>query len=76
MQPQPFRVAPLLPAWAMKTFQVASPRATHFRPASCAEAECDAYLHGWEPRIVARPADWVDEFATHQSKIAEAIEKG
>jgi hypothetical protein len=46
-RPGPFRVAPLLPASAMKTFQVSSPIATHFRPATCAEVECEAYRHGW-----------------------------
>lgn len=44
---QSFRVTPALPVSAMKTFQVVSPISTHFRPATCAETECDAYVHGW-----------------------------
>ena len=45
---QPFRVPPALPAAAMKTYQIAAPLATHWRPATCEEAECLAYLHGWQ----------------------------
>lgn len=148
---QPFRIAPKLPASAMRTFQISSPVASHFRQATCVEARCEAYLSGWatmadetteqgqraayyirhdsgrrftearselgitvftfEPgqrcfasdahRVpLERPAlfvaregdwrgnprgvearimradDWVDEFATHQAVIAQAIERG
>ena len=31
---------------------------------------------GIEPRFHARPADWVDEFANHQDRLATAIEQG
>jgi hypothetical protein len=31
---------------------------------------------GTEPRRHARPADWVDDFANHQQRIAEQIQKG
>src|SRR5258708_39959331 len=43
---QPFWVPPALPAAAMKTYQISAPLATHWRPATCEEAECLAYLHG------------------------------
>lgn len=43
----PFRIAPALPAGAYKTYAVAAPLATHFRPASCAEANCKAHRSGW-----------------------------
>ncbi len=43
----PFRVDPLLPVGAYKTYAVAAPLATHFRPATCAEAGCRAHANGW-----------------------------
>src|SRR5258708_11320422 len=45
---EPLRVAPGGPAGAMKAYQIAAPVAAHWRPASCEEAECLAYLHGWQ----------------------------
>lgn len=50
-QAEPFRVAPLMPVTAYKTYRIASPISTHFRPATCAEADCGAYLHGWVSTI-------------------------
>lgn len=41
---QPFRG--ILPT-QIKTFQIAAPAATHFRPATCAEIECPAWANGW-----------------------------
>jgi hypothetical protein len=46
-----FRIEPNMPAAAYKTYSIAAPRATHWRPATCAEAQCDAYLHGWKTVI-------------------------
>jgi hypothetical protein len=40
-------IMPALPARAFKTFQIVSPTSTHFRPATCAEVECDATVNGW-----------------------------
>src|SRR5260370_32638081 len=48
---QPYRVPPALPAAAMKTYQIAAPLATHWRPATCEEADCLAYLHGWQTSV-------------------------
>ena len=48
---QPFRVAPHLPAAAMKTYQILAPAGTHWRAATCAEVDCGAYLHGWATRV-------------------------
>lgn len=36
-----------LPVSAMQTYRIASPRATHTRPATCAEVDCKPYLKGW-----------------------------
>lgn len=41
------RFDPKLPVSAMQTYKVASPRSTHSRPATCAEAGCKDYKHGW-----------------------------
>ena len=48
---EPFRITPALPAAAMKSYTISAPRSTHFRPASCAEADCPAYLHGWQTSV-------------------------
>lgn len=31
----------------METYSIKSPRSTHTRPGTCAEAACKHYLHGW-----------------------------
>lgn len=40
------RVAPVGPVTAYKTYKVGAP-ASHYRQATCAEADCDDYLNGW-----------------------------
>jgi hypothetical protein len=35
----------------MRTYQVAAPVASHYRPATCAEVDCDAYLNGWVTKL-------------------------
>lgn len=53
------RVAPLLPAHAMKTFEVRQPLATHFRPLSCDEAQCPHKAAGWITGFdVSQPGRW------------------
>lgn len=49
---QPFRVAPNLPAGAMKTYQILAPPATHWRPATCAEIDCQPYRLGWASTVL------------------------
>ena len=44
---QPFRVQPLMPVTAYKTYAVDSPLATHFRLATCEEVDCPNFLNGW-----------------------------
>lgn len=41
------RIDPQLPAGAYKTYTVAAPLTTHFRPATCEEVECPYAVHGW-----------------------------
>lgn len=45
------RPDPLMPAQNYKTYAVVSPLGSHFRPATCAEADCPHYLNGWRTRI-------------------------
>ena len=45
------RIQPQGPAQAYKTYQLLQPLATHFRPATCEEVDCPAYLHGWKTVI-------------------------
>jgi hypothetical protein len=143
-------IVPALGPQAYKSFSMRAPIATHHRRVTCAEAECDAWRHGWVTlvdvstslgqqqaafirgdrtrrcheqragdtlirfvfgpgqegfagkqhthyariarpplfvvaegdwrgnprgipvRVVERPEDWVDEFATHQDRLAAA----
>lgn len=44
------RIQPAMPAGAYKTYQIAAPLSTHFRPATCAEVNCPDYLNGWRVR--------------------------
>jgi len=48
---QPFRVQPVLPVTAYKTYTIASPLLTHFREGTCEEAGCLAHQHGWTTSI-------------------------
>lgn len=45
------RPAPYLGPEHMKTYQIAAPISTHFRPATCEEAGCEQYRNGWQVRI-------------------------
>lgn len=49
--PEPNRATPALPVTAYKTYGIAAPRATHTRPASCEEVECEQWKHGWRTRL-------------------------
>lgn len=41
------RWAAKLPVQLMRTYQIAAPISSHYRPATCAEVGCDAYMNGW-----------------------------
>ena len=34
-----------------RTYQILAPAASHFRPATCAEIKCTAYLYGWKTTV-------------------------
>lgn len=44
-------ISPQGPPGAYRTFGVATPLATHFVPATCAEVDCPNYLHGWRVHV-------------------------
>lgn len=44
---EPTRIDPKLPVEAVKTFQIAAPLSTHFRPSTCEEAGCGKHREGW-----------------------------
>lgn len=66
-----FRVQPLMDAAAYKTYAVVSPLRTHFRPGTCAEAECPHYLHGWRVRVENLTPDLVQAAKTSGRKYQE-----
>lgn len=41
------RIEPAMAPQAYKTYGMSMPLKTHTRPATCAEAECEHYTHGW-----------------------------
>lgn len=41
------RIPPMGPAQSYKTYGMSMPVKTHWRPATCEEAGCEAYLFGW-----------------------------
>lgn len=147
-----FRLEPLMPPQAYKTYSMRMPVTSHWRPATCDEAGCEHYRSGWvttvdvstelgraqyaylmadrtrrpgvqkvsehlfkfvygpgfrcfrsgdhrvqvgrdalfvvtggdwrgnpmnvPARVHRRAEDWVDDFATHQDRLATAIQKG
>lgn len=51
MSRQPSRPTPRIPAQHVRTFQIAAPRSTHWRSASCAEVDCPNLEHGWRTTV-------------------------
>lgn len=41
------RIMPQMEPHEYRTFSAKAPISTHWRKATCAEADCDAYLNGW-----------------------------
>jgi len=53
---EPSRPTPRLDPHQMKTYTVASPLETHFRPGTCEEAECGAMRNGWRTVVYENTA--------------------
>jgi hypothetical protein len=49
-----------MPAQAYKTYQIAAPKSTHFRKATCAEINCPNYLNGWKVHLEGLPVELRD----------------
>lgn len=48
---EPNRLVSTLPPTAFKTYAIAAPVSTHYRPASCEEVNCQHYHKGWQTRV-------------------------
>lgn len=48
-----------LPVGGMQTYQIAAPRSTHWRSATCEEIGCHAYANGWMTPVLAGSSDEV-----------------
>lgn len=49
--PKVFRLQPVGPASAYSTYGFRRPAATHSRPATCEEVDCEPYMYGWTTRV-------------------------
>lgn len=65
------RPEPLMPAHAYKTYSIAAPASTHFRPATCAEVDCPHYLGGWRVRVEGLPPEMVHTAKTSGRRFLE-----
>lgn len=73
--PGPFRIQPHAGPAAYITYTAAAPLATHFRAATCAEAGCAQYTHGWRVRVEGlTPEDL--HLATHCGRRHRRVEEG
>lgn len=71
------RLDPLGRMQDYRTFQITSPLSTHWRPASCAESECLAYMNGWRVRVEGLPPDVLHTARTSGRKFTElAVAEG
>lgn len=41
-------IIPQLPSQHFKTYEIVAPISTHWRPATCEEVNCAAFLNGWK----------------------------
>lgn len=48
---EPFRIEPAMPVQAYKSYAIAAPLETHWRPATCADIDCPDYVNGWQVRV-------------------------
>jgi len=66
-----FRPEPVGPPAAYKTYAVAAPLGSHFRPGTCAEAGCEHYLNGWRVRVEGLTPDLLHTAKTSGRKFTE-----
>jgi hypothetical protein len=51
------RLEPAIPVGGMQTYQILTPRQTHWRAATCAEIGCYHHQRGWSTPVIAGSAD-------------------
>lgn len=51
--PAVFRISPVGPASAYRSYEILRPRATHTRAATCEEVDCRPHRWGWTTRVPA-----------------------
>ena len=61
----------LLPVTSYQSFEIKAPLGTHFRPGTCAEANCPNYLHGWRVRVEGLPLEMVHAARTSGRRYRE-----
>ena len=71
------RLAPLGDPRAYKTYGAVSPLSTHWRPATCEEADCEAFLHGWVTTVdLSTPeGQQMAHFITHDKTRRWTVQK-
>jgi len=75
---QPNRWMPRLPVGAVKTYEIRSPLATHWRTVTCAEDDCPNRAHGWRTALdTSRPehaeaANWIRLHSGRSFTVEEA----
>lgn len=62
-----FRLPPSMPVQAWTTYSIQTPISTHFRKATCAEVDCEAYRCGWRVHVEA-----IGPELTHAAKTSGA----
>lgn len=72
---KPFRPPQKLATHQYKTFRVASPLATHFRPATCEEYKCEAFHNGWTYRKADLERENLLYVVTHAGKRYREMEE-
>ncbi len=66
-----FRINPMMPPEAYKTYSMVSPLGSHFRPGTCAEADCPHYLNGWQVRVESLTPDLLHAAKTSGRRYSE-----
>lgn len=64
-------IEPRMGPESYKTYEIRSPLASHFRPATCEEVACPDYAHGWRVRVEGLPAEMVHTARTCGRKYTE-----
>lgn len=70
------RITPAIGPGHYKTYEIAVPRATHWRSATCAEVDCRPYQYGWVTRVLPGSQDEAAVRASGRSFTAEQAEGG